>query len=72
VVERNPVVDCSEVYHPIVAAGSREADPMADAADVVQVAERRIVGVLVGRRDGIDCEPQGCKRMTPASFGIGV
>jgi len=71
-VEHNPVVDCSEVYHPIVVADLEGVDPMADAADAVQVAGRRIVDVPVGRPGCIGCEPRDCKPRSPESSGTDV
>lgn len=71
-MEHNPVVDCSEVYHPIVAAGLKEVDPMADAVGVAQAVERRTVGVLVVRWGCIDCGSRGYKLMSPASSGLGA
>lgn len=71
-MEHNPVADCSEAYHPIVVAGLAGVDPMADAADAVQVAERRIADAPVGRPGCIDCEPRDCKPMSPVSSGIDV
>lgn len=74
-MEHNPVVDCSEVYHPIVVAGLEGVDPMADAADAAdaaQVAGRRIVDVPVGRPGCIGCEPRDCKPRSPESSGTDV